>query len=177
MICVKTGKAVESGVKPIKQWMRPKYLWSIVLPLLVIYGFGGGLYYLGVINEGNLNRYTVLFMIVLVSIGIRNRKTYPKIFFYCDGDLARKISRDKKIYGGFLYGGIIFMNLSMSLDWHPSVTILCGMLIFISAIKIPKKLLKSLGREGDYERFEGVHADFLDALPDHSAQEGGIEVS
>ncbi len=165
-VCVKTGRTVEEGVEPIKYYMRPEFTWKSWLFMILLFGTIGALVYFGSITyEKKINLYSAILMLAILPFGVIKRKKLPGIFVFCHEELTSEIHRNQKIYGSFMYGGMVIMNLGIHFEWHPSVTIIVVVLAIVGARKIPKPVLKSLGREGDYERFKGAHSNFLDALP------------
>ena len=166
-ICVVTGQAVESGAKPENVMLKSRkdgkwrfYVYGVILVSLAM-----GLYdlpYFDVLVSSGM--WITLPIVVLVLIFVfKPVGGFMKI--YCCSELRKKMRRLSFLRIGGILFALLIMQLARWQDWSMIWTMLPVISIILSNFIPDKKLLKSITSEGEYERFEGAHPHFLDALP------------
>jgi len=173
-ICVVSGEPVEDGVEPEKVMMRSNIAWKVGLGLVFGSFVGIGVYQLSLLeNFSSLLISIAMFGFFIVFI-FWLKPNVGFIHVYCSKKIAKKRKRFKTFTSIFSLGGVACMLFYDSLFSDSEWMFLILGLIILSNFLNPKKLLKSIGREGDYERFQGAHSNFLDALPSGSELETKI---
>ena len=98
---------------------------------------------------------------IVLGIGVSGliyRKNSQKFSIYCERKL-RRVFFIRHTIGNILSATGLFLLLS-SEDY-----LVIGLIFIFGSAVLLKKSLKSAGRNGEYEQYEGAHPRFLDALP------------
>lgn len=180
-ICVVTGKAVDQGAKGesvmLRSSKKSKFtsgLISGVVFLVIIVSLG--ISFEDLILFIPRSTFSVIifaaFMIFIASFAFK--PSGGMITVYCHSEVERKRRRFRFVTG-FL--GVVALIVYLGGNWFGldlgsdvTMILVLGYVILSNFIK-PRRLLKSLGREGDYERFNGAHVLFLEGLPMASDEE------
>lgn len=166
-VCVVTGKPVEKEVKRKKVFMSPANLISSYFkPLTILYLISCGLIVPLLSWQNNNYIGMALYAAWLLYIGHLYKTSYSSIEVYCVQRMLKKLFVKKIINLTATYLGFMIFIICVTGSFSPLWMALAIALISVSVWYREEPLLKSLGREGDYERFEGAHPDFLDAISD-----------
>ncbi len=172
-ICVVTGKPVERGTRDESIMLRSSKISNLTSGFIAAVTFTILIVFLAIgleqfLSLASLSPISVIILIVVISLVFTFLfKPSGGVFtVYCCPAVARKRKRMRFIYGLL---SVIAVIIYLTLGWleldSAQIIVMCSGVVISNFIRL-KKLLKSLGREGEYERYEGAHIDFLNALPD-----------
>ncbi|MGJ8657047.1 MAG: hypothetical protein ACSHX6_11410 [Akkermansiaceae bacterium] len=170
-VCVVTGDETDKST-PIPVQLRSRTPWqdmlkpfNLIMILLCLSYLGFNLYTFNSISSSL--GWTAFFPLVLLfSILHSSTRTQGgAVHVFCSPQILK--SRQLRSYFRFvpMFAGIILLIIIPMISGTRSsnLTIIGFVLLFINWLP-EKKLLKSRGREGEYQRFSGAHPNFLKAL-------------
>ena len=170
-ICVKTGDQVEQDSSPETISLKSSVKWKMILGGIFVVFMGIGLFQLPSIVYLSPLIIPIGVFGVFWGVSSVSKTSMGVVTIFCNRELRKKRNRLRGFSSIINIVGLLCIVFHDSLfSGRVGVSGLI-VLIIVNHFSGPRKLLKSLGREGDYERFQGAHPNFLAALPSTSILE------